>query len=456
MDPRGFTVRPCPGPYADKSQASLVNATSGRRDFFNSIGKIGDLEVLNSVGGGAIGTGLRVLASTSNSIRTGCGALPSVIGDSLDQGANWILDQIGIAPTTVQALQNFHPEIANQAWGQAKQVFDNVKNGHFKVTDIPSVLQDFQNLERLAQGIYTPGNDRYNKLSPVCEASPYAVDLIARAPKFKFLFVVQFVPTTGYAESAIFSDAIKDMAFVVKKSTRPKINYKTEDVNFYNFRSKVITKAEFEDMTMSFHDDIGNNSTLFYTTYIQAMSPITNLHPNMVPTHDTMENQGMSFGQPYAASTGPVKGANNKQSVFKEIILYHVYDYGQYVNAYHFLNPRITQLTPDEVDMSIGNEGNQLEITYAYDSVYVETQPIEKFNETFIGAQSNAVYQLRNNIAGSKIPNTHGDNPYGPAEPSTTSCNPMNPQDTKGTSDPLIVGGGFGGAISNGLGNLFT
>jgi hypothetical protein len=153
MDPRNFSVKPCPAAFAAKSSADIGSAVSDRRNTINSIGKIGDLEVLNSVGAGAIGTGLRTIASVSNSIRTGCGALPSSIGDSVDQGANWILDHLGISPTVIQTLQDFNPDVANRAWGQAKQVFQQVQQGHFKITDVPFYLQDFQDLERL---VYTP------------------------------------------------------------------------------------------------------------------------------------------------------------------------------------------------------------------------------------------------------------------------------------------------------------
>ncbi|PPD55691.1 MAG: hypothetical protein CTY12_00095 [Methylotenera sp.] len=463
MDPRNFTVKPCPAAYSAKSSASIGSAVSNRRDFFNSVGKIGDLQVLNSVGAGAIGQGLRTLASASNSIRTGCGSLPSVIGDSIDQGANWVLDNMGISPTVIDSLRGLNPSIANHAWGQAKNIYENIQKGHFKATDIPSYLQDFQNLERLARGIYTPGDDRLNSLSPACEASPYAIDLIARAPKYKFLFVVQFVTARGFES---LNDTLRGMAFVVKKSSRPKITYQSEDVNHYNFRSSVITKAKFEDMTMSFHDDILNNTTDFYTAYMRAMSPITNLSPSEAPTHDSLQELGMQFegrtlskdgvASNYAASLG-IQPEENKQCVFKEIILYHVFDNGNRITAYHFITPRITQLDPDDVDMSVGNEGNELSLTFSYDNIYVETKHISEFNENLLGAQSDAFYQLKYNDSPSKMgPSSNGINPFGTPIGGSSTCDPLGSQDTRGGAGSLAVGGGFGGAIGQGLGDFIT
>jgi hypothetical protein len=460
VDPRNFTVKPCSTAYAGGSVAAIGSAISSRRDFGNSIGKIGDLAVLNSVGAGAIGAGLRTVASISNSIRTGCGSLPTTIGSSIDEGANWILSSIGIAPSFIQTLRSLNPSVANQAWGQAQQLFQQVQNGHFKASDIPSYLQDFQNLERLARGIYTPGDDRLNQISARCEASPYAVDLIRRAPKYKFLFVVQFVTASGYEN---LDPILRGMAFVIKKSTRPKITYQTEPVNFYNFRSKIITKTEFEEMNMTFHDDTLNNTTKFYTACMQAMSPITNLSPSQSPTGGSFEQMGMNFvdntqqnqsGEVpisinnYAASTGPLSN-DNKQNIFKEIILYHIFDSGTQATVYHFINPRITQLVPDDVDMSIGSEGCELALTFCYDSVFVETKSMAELDSTFRGAQSDALYQLRNNDSASSTqgPNSSGIAPYGPPATDPTNCNALKTTDNRGVPSVLIQNGGFSGGV---------
>lgn len=455
MDPRNFTVRPCPAAYAAKSNADISNASNLRKDFANSVGKIGDLQVLNSIGGGAIGEGFRTLAGVSNSIRTGCGSLPTIIGESLDQGANWVLGNIGIAPTVIQTLQAFHPEIANHAFGQAQQIYQHIQNGNFKATDIPSYLQDFQNLERLARGIFTGGNDRLNSLTPACEASPYAVDMIARAPKYKFMFLVQFVTAPGYNT---LDPLLRGMAFVVKKSTRPHITFHTEEVNYYNHRTKLVTKTEYGDMSMTFHDDITNNTTRVFSAYLRAMSPTANLTPKVVPDSTALEQMGMSFKgetlqmgneqiansiptNTYAASIGPLAN-DNKQQIFKKIILYHVFDNGNTVTAYQFINPRVTELIPDDVDMSNGTEGNEMTLSFTYDYVYVEEGlPMSTLNQTFQAAQSNANYMLQDNPTAAAVgPNNNPAvlKPYGTQPQGSSSCDPMN------TTDTSFGGGGSG------------
>lgn len=432
-DPRTYTVKQCEPAYLQKSGASIGSATSTRRDFFNSVGKIGDLEVLNKVGGGGVGKGLRNLASISNSIRVGTGALPSSIGTSLDTGANWVLQQTGIAPTVVDTLRGFNPGIANQGYTQAKNVFSAVKGGNFKTKDIPFVLQDFQNLERLGRNIFTPGgNDGQTKLGERCEASPYAIDLIGRAPKYKFMFIVQFVPAPGYGTLGGQDGGPLDMAFTVKTSSRPNMKFHMEDVNYYNFRTKVVTKTEFEPMTMTFHDDVVNVATQFYKAYMRAMAPITGIEESGAQS-DMLEQRGMDFvgntlkeneilnsigASTYSASSGPLY--NDNKEIFKEIRLYHLYDNGNMMNVFRFFNPRINALALDDLDMSIGNEGSQISLTFDYDSVFLDAEVDLKSDKKYNLAQTQrgGVYPLRYNgptsaggATAPTIPNVGGTDP---------------------------------------------
>lgn len=442
MDPRTFTVKQCEPSYSAKSGAAIAASTSSRRDFFNSIGKVGDLAVLNSIGGGKIGAGLRTVASISNSIRTGCGAMPSSIGESLDSGANWILEQTGIGPSVVQALQGFNPSVANHTYGQAKQIYEQVKEGRFKFGDIPGYIQDFTNLERLANGIFTPAaGDVQTSLGEHCEASPYALDLIARAPKYKFLFVVQFIPEAGYSGLGSQAFGPLDIAFTVKRSSRPDVKFVHDDVNYYNFRSKVHTRTEYQEMNMAFHDDTLNYATAFYKAYLQAMSPISALETT---DSNLLEEGGMDFvgntlnqggimnmapGSSYAASMGTLAG--DAKQVFKEIRLYHLFDYGHSMNVYRFHNPRLSSLSLDDLDMAIGTEGSELSMTFSYDSVFIDNVSVNpsmnggKYNIAEL--QRGAVYPLRYNDGSTATegPRTGGIQPFGqPA--SATTCDPLN------------------------------
>lgn len=464
-DPRANIVRPCPPAYLGKSAAEIGQSAATRNSFFNAAGKIGDLEVLNSVGAGKIGEGLRTLSSVSNTIRHGCGSLPTsiggVIGGALDTansaftaGSDWVLQQMGMSITTVDAVRAFHPQIANQAWGQAQDVYDKVRRGNFKTSDIPSVLQDMQNLERLGRNIFTPpSGDRQSKLMPQCEASPYAVDLIARAPKHKFMFIVQFVPNDAYKSLGAL-----DWAFTAQHSTRPNVKYQTEEINFYNFRSKLITKAEFEPMSMKFYDDIRNQSGQFYAAYMKAMSPLANY---------SKSNEGFDFekqGMEFTAANGvPITGVDfvNKQfssstgallqghkTIFSEIVLYHVFDAGRKVDVFRFYNPRITELSLDELAMDESSP-TMLDINFVYDAVYVDSSvPFESVAAAgaragAAGVGGSAVYPMRYIGApgGLNAPNNAGLAPLGePAQPSGGDCDaPKNTSNPGNRTPPFVA-----------------
>jgi hypothetical protein len=435
-DPRGNLTFKC--------QAAAAQQQSAMRNFGNAVGKVGDLEILNKVGGGAIGRGLRTIASVSNSIRTGCGSLPTTIGSTIESGAKWVLEQTGIGSATVDAVRNFNPHIANQAWGQAQQIFQKAKQGKFKITDIPGALQDFQNLERLGRNIFTPGNVQ-SGMSVNCFNSRYAMDLISRAPKHKFMFVVSFTFNTEYASLMRIAE---EMAFVVKRSTRPNIKFQTEDVNYYNFRSKVITRTEFEEMDMTFHDDMQNNSMAFYNAYRNAMVPITNVDGRNGLINP--ENQGLDFTQAlnsvhpinytiptnnYTGSRGPLQG--DTADILKDIRLYHVFDGGRKMNVFIFMNPRISLMKLDDLDMA-SSEGSEVGISFNYDSVYIETDvDANSMHYTsgpnFLpGSTSGAVYPLRFNDTAGAMDAAHASAPVGGGTGGQSNCNGTNQTNTKG------------------------
>lgn len=456
-DPRNYMTFKC--------QAAAAQQQSALRNFGTAVGKIGDLEVLNSIGAGKIGQGLRTVASVSNTIRSGCGSLPSIIGGTIEKGAEWVLGQTGIAASMIDAVRQFNPGIANQAWGQAQSIYNQVKQGHFKATDIPGYLQDFQNLERLGRNIFTPETVQGTQ-SVDCLSSPYAMDLIAKAPKFKFMFVVSFVFEREYS---MLMNIAEEVAFVVKRSTRPNIRFQTEDVNYYNFRTKVITKTEFEDMTMSFHDDMTNAGMEFYNAYRNAVSPITNLGSSdtiglIDPENSGMDFQGLFKSQNiktgikhnlYSGSRGPLLGTNKE--ILKSVRLFHIYDGGRKMNVFQFLNPRIIEMALDDVDMSV-SEGSEITLKFNYDSVYIHTgiaanAPLFTNGQNSLpGSQTGVLYPLRFNGSASAMNAAHATiPPYGYGTSGITqNCDPMNPIST--SSNPRVpisgIGSGTGGSLS--------
>jgi hypothetical protein len=332
----------------------------------------------------AVGAGLRALVSISKAIGLG-GKLPVSI-DNISGGVSWALGQVGINSQSVFKAATTNRGVVAAGQAAAAAVFGKVSSGAFTTQDITTYQPPLENLNYLVLSMPSPAQQPPLHDSQV---SPYAMDLFAFAPKYKFMFVVQFTFNDPYMQDANFQ---RQFAFVVKKSTRPSVKYNMEDVNYYNFRTKVTTKADFEEMSMTFHDDIKNTVAAFYTAYTRAMSPVLNYSKwnetlkidQQGMTNNTNSGKidipGIVGSLPYSksssGSTGPLAdgagGEGNTATIIKHIKLFHVYDYGRKVNVYNFYNPRIESLDLDDVDMSIDSEGNSLEIKFNYEAAYTE------------------------------------------------------------------------------------
>ncbi len=361
-DPRKFLTGNCPGNAAPQTR---------KASFFRTVGQIGDLEILNNVDN-EIGQGLRALETISNQIRLGQGA-PKDFSDSEtsdEAGTDKVLEQVKIDPnqTRTEGLR-FNPAVANRALGQANAIFERVRQGNYEVRDIPEAIQDLGNLKQLLGGIFT--EDRINA-NPFCDPSPYAMDLIAYAPKHKFMFVVEFQFNDGFKED--YSHL--NFAFVVKRTTRPNINFEYEDVNYYNFRSKVLKKSEFQNMTMTFYDDMKDQALKFYNEYLQSISPVARTG---IDGHRALfEESGMTFtnkGDNAVNSASIQAVGDTTKTIIDYCQLYHIVQGGNNVDIYRFDNPRFQALQLDDLDMTDGGTGTEVTVEFNYDGL--EIQPAE-------------------------------------------------------------------------------
>jgi len=365
-DPRFNFIISCPN-AGKKSQEDGFN----RKEFFGTLGKIGDIEALNRIGGGKVSQGLRSLASASDAIRSGDTSSAIITnGVSGDQsGANVVLAEVGINPQQAQKAGQFNPGVLNRGIAEAENVFEQVKQGDFTLEKIPGSFQNLQNLSDLAGGVFT--EEATATPIELCGAKPYARALINFAPKHKFMFVVQFTFKEEYAR---FDDSGRYMAFVVKTSSRPNINIEHEDVNMYNFWSKVARKTTYEPITMRFHDDQASKTQYFINNYIRAISPIAKTRTKFDnqggnSNHAWLEDRGMINGTDKTASLTKLKGDNT--SIFDEIRVFHIYNYGQLMSVNTYINPKITSINFDDLDMSEGSTANEIEIQFAYDALNI-------------------------------------------------------------------------------------
>lgn len=366
-DPRKFVVVHCDN-KAELRRNQLDQTKSN--GFVSGLGKLA----------GIAGTGV---------IQEGLSAIVKTVGvggrdweKMVDAGATGILTTVmGDQATNVLSglMQKVNPGAINKGISQAKQIHDKVKERDFNWRDIPQYVADFKNLYTIGSMIIDPflaAGGGPDVTHTMCSASPYATDLIKQGVKFKFLFVVEFKFYTEYANMLGI-----EPSFVVKTADRPSVVYEYEDINMYNFRTKVAKKSTFTPISMTFHDDEQNRAVAFYNAMQRLMTPLANhLTPSMY------EHSGMDFSDirvdatgkdsgaqgistmDHAGSIGPLLGSNT--SIIQSINLYHVYFGGAKVNEYRFINPRVLNMNLDNMDMS-NAETSELKMEFAYDNVEI-------------------------------------------------------------------------------------
>lgn len=242
------------------------------------------------------------------------------------------------------------------------------------------------------------------------QSTRYASDLIQYAPKHRFMFKVDFKFDDQYVDKLQAGRDKNAFTFLVKMVDRPKVEFIYEDVNYYNFRTKVLKEIRHEPLTMSFIDDIGNNTTDFFNAYRKAYSPISrSLFPNKLDPR-MAQTQGMNFSYPKFDNTNDTASrgvlAGDAYNVLRSIIVRQIFAHGTRMCEYTFNNPRISRFDFDEVNHEIG-EGNGLTVQFDYDSLHVSEvenvngTPAPQWGKTDI--RGNKLHQYNGLTAGQKM-----------------------------------------------------
>lgn len=126
------------------------------------------------------------------------------------------------------------------------------------------------------------------------DATSYAAALAGATqfrPKLKFLFKVQFFFTDAVISQPEFAFLQRNQfTFMIKTVDRPKVDFEYEDdINLYNYRTKVLKKIRHRELTVTFMDDTGNNVFDFFRTMMLIYSPVT---------RDSLKRDNAVFSQP--------------------------------------------------------------------------------------------------------------------------------------------------------------
>ena len=230
-----------------------------------------------------------------------------------------------------------------------------------------------------------------------CPPTPYASFFSQlQPPKFPFMFATKFELYPDFND--IFGGAEYSGGapyWFVKQATRPSINYEYEEVNMYNYRTRVLKRSEFPQATITMYDDLKDATGSWWNTYIRLMSPITNIVEDAYASEyeqsgmDWNENElqslltedlrtpdgntgGINTTHPaldYAAGTGVLPSSldTGNIQILKAIQMMHIIEYGKKAVIYTYRNPKFTEIRFNELDWEQSGPST-VEGTFVYDA----------------------------------------------------------------------------------------
>lgn len=209
-------------------------------------------------------------------------------------------------------------------------------------------------------------------------------------PRQKFLFHVSFTINTQEIPylRGVFKDEIQQLSLLVKTVDLPKYNVDTETLNQYNRKRVVQTRINYAPVTVTFHDDGGDNARrlwyYYYSYYYkdathQYLAPnVTNGSPGASANRqagfgynardiysDVMQIKDWGYvGETWSDGTSSTSG---KPPFFRDIRIYGMDQrkFAQYV----LINPVISAWNHDTYDYSEGSGIMQHTMTIDYETV---------------------------------------------------------------------------------------
>ena len=189
-------------------------------------------------------------------------------------------------------------------------------------------------------------------------------------PRTRFLFTVQFDTRVDIG----IDKGSADMAAIeyhLKTAGKPNITANQEDINYYGYRAKVLTRNNYGTIQLTFYEDALNKANDLLWKYMQAVSPLTKFAGTVGPT-SIAANNGGDHMMTEQQTVGPLPG-DARDGIFKTMTVHHYYPKGSTRGhtAYTYFNPKIESASYDELDMS-ANEASTITIVFSVEGVRVD------------------------------------------------------------------------------------
>lgn len=369
--------------YGEQIKRTL-GKTFGQAAFSHITGKIPQIHVKNNAN-----AGVRKLIQAANT-----GAV-SFAGKTSNWASRQVLGAAGVDPSVVPGDPT-GKTIFNDGMTAATTIGDSLLAGVVDELHLPKHISSLSVLADLQQ---QRGSQEHDITDPQCGITPYARDLIKYAPKHGFMFMVQISFQPDYSELGMQEDNVLSKSeeikfhFLCQTFTRPPVNTEYEDVNMYNFRTKIAKKVTQDPLVLKLYDDNKNSTMVFVEKYLKARSPLHRRAPSEL---DLMEVRGMDFAamepseaqaaknepsilQQFNASSASLGAlVNENRSILRRIDVFHIFNYGERVNQFTFTNPKIVTLDMSDFDMAETTSAATISLTVAFDSMFIHTDvPIQ-------------------------------------------------------------------------------
>lgn len=226
-------------------------------------------------------------------------------------------------------------------------------------------------------------------------ATSYAASLANShfRPKLKFLFRVEFLFQDGVLEKFGRGNWQRDFTFLIKSVDRPKVDFEYEEINQYNFRTKVLKQIKHRELTMTFVDDVGNSVYEFFRFMMMVHSPITRRSitatQNIADTRVTYgAGSGMEFSEPFTdqndfAHRGVIDNTEVGNAIQAIKVTQFFLDPSQKLEnstkqvSFFFINPRVVSFDLDDVNHEV-SDPNLFTMQFDYDFMVMSNMdPLE-------------------------------------------------------------------------------
>lgn len=237
-----------------------------------------------------------------------------------------------------------------------------------------------------------PGNDPYKG---IWDPTPYASALTSGQAGFdvktKFLFKVHFnfTPQAGLQAATLTGGKVADIAqnltFAIKQIDLPKYSFEYDEVNMYNFRTKVLRKINHEGLKFVMYDTAGNHAQDFLGLYLKLLMPL-NRREWSVGTE--LQDYGMEFSNDYLGGMDSAMRAalqGNTREILSSLVIEQFYlsrdnnlkgndiRHAIKLNKFIFLNPRIQGFDLEDQDHEKGSDPGTVNCTFDFDALYMVT-----------------------------------------------------------------------------------